>query len=139
MKNMREELQEALLKMAGEEQRALAWLFLFLAILSFLLAFWQARREGKPHKTLPLGAFLVGVVASVFFVWWVCGLLLYVAGAGGDAPPCMFPAALVPRWIFLFCPLVLLGAKREIQRSAEELLGEVVEAIGKFFDRLLPG
>ena len=129
---MEQELKELMLEWTKEERQFLILLFFFLATVSFALAYWQVRREGsKPGKTLPVGAFFVGVVSTLWLGAWIASALLY---AWSDQPeaPLLYPIALTPKWIFLFAPFAFLGLNRKISKSGTNF----VQNFGHLIDRL---
>ena len=72
-------------------------------------------------KGLIFGLYLVGVMAvTLFFIYIFSGILYVFSDASymGDI-------AYLPKWIFLFSPLVLLGKTKAVR-----------EAMNRFADRL---
>ena len=72
-------------------------------------------------RTVVVFLFLVGMVATSLFGFYVVAFLLFVPGEG-DWPGAI---AFVPKWIFLFSFLILLKRRKEVQC----FLGR----LGKFF------
>lgn len=130
---MEQNLNELMLEWARGEQRFLTLCFFFFAVMSFALAYWQVRKEmANPAKTLPVGAFFVGVVSAIWLGVWIGSALLYAWSDNPEPPMCTI--AFTPRWIFIFAPLALLGLNRKIIRTANDLVHRVECVLNRLFE-----
>ncbi len=72
----------------------------------------------KVRTAITLALFAVGLLSSaVLGIWLISGIIFIF----GDAP---YPGdiAYIPKWIFLFTPLVFLGYRKEVQELEEIIL-----------------
>ncbi len=66
-------------------------------------------------KVIVVSLFLVGVLSLSMLFVYIYSLIIF---AMGDAA---YPGAIarVPKWIFLFAPLVILGATKEVKKMLQ--------------------